>query len=297
MNKVCLNVLVGIPGVGKTTFCQNIQKCLILKGSSLKSIHICFDDFIKFDATIDLENNSFKGKRKRLLELLEQTIQAIKSNNSTQLEQVNALLSEEFQHKIAVNLAESSSNYLILIDDNMYYRSMRYQVFQIARRHGTGYFQTFFDVSLETAKSNNATRLNSVPEEVISRMFYKLEKPDARICRWEKHSVTLNNSSGELEIIFDTAMSCLEQPEIPIETNECKSPVEQSLVHKVDLLLRKAVGEMVKQQKNILNSGDTKLFAEGLLCKRKLLLDDLRAGLVEIDPELVTGEQIQNLLL
>ncbi|EDS35455.1 L-seryl-tRNA(Ser/Sec) kinase [Culex quinquefasciatus] len=146
----------------------------------------------------------------------------------------------------------------------MYYRSMRYQVFQIARRLGTGYFQTYLEVSLESAKSRNSKRSNAVPEEVISRMFYKLEKPDERIS--------------------------------PLEAHGTKNPVEQSFVHKVDLLLRKVVGEMIKQQKEMLNSGEVKLLAEGLLSKRKLLLEDLRAGLVEIDPERVTGEQIQTWL-
>ncbi|XP_039437343.1 L-seryl-tRNA(Sec) kinase [Culex pipiens pallens] len=295
MNKVCLNVLVGVPGAGKTTFCQRILDCLILKESSIRLIHICFDDFIKFDAKIDLEN-SFKGKRKRLLELLEEIIQSIKTTNPAKLKEINHILYEEFQQKVAIDLAEAPSNYLILIDDNMYYRSMRYQVFQIARRLGTGYFQTYFEVSLESAKSSNSKRSNAVPEEVISRMFYKLEKPDERICRWEKNTVILRNSSDELDIILNTTLNCLERPVEPLEAHGTKNPVEQSFVHKVDLLLRKVVGEMIKQQKEMLNSGEVKLLAEGLLSKRKLLLEDFRAGLVEIDPERVTGEQIQTWL-
>uniref|UniRef100_A0A1Q3FY61 L-seryl-tRNA(Sec) kinase n=1 Tax=Culex tarsalis TaxID=7177 RepID=A0A1Q3FY61_CULTA len=296
MNRVCLNVLVGIPGAGKTTFCQRIKEYLIAKESCLNSIHICFDDFIKFDAEIDLENTSFKSKRKRLLELLEQIIQVIKSKNLPQLEQVNNLLYDEFHHKITVNLAKTPSNYLILVDDNMYYRSMRFQVFQIARRLGTGYFQTFLDVSLDTARTRNSERSASVPEEVIARMFYKLEKPNERICRWERNSLILSNPSVELEIVLDTAMTCLENPVEPIETHKSKEPVEQSLVHKVDLLLRKTVGEMVKQQRESQIRGEIKLFAEGLLSRRKQLLEDLRAGLVEIDPELVSGEKIRTLL-
>uniref|UniRef100_A0A8D8NRU9 L-seryl-tRNA(Sec) kinase n=2 Tax=Culex pipiens TaxID=7175 RepID=A0A8D8NRU9_CULPI len=296
MNKVCLNVLVGVPGAGKTTFCQRILECLILKESSIRLIHICFDDFIKFDAKIDLENSSFKGKRKRLLELIEEIVQSIIITNQAKLEEINHILYEEFQQKVAIDLAETPSNYLILIDDNMYYRSMRYQVFQIARRLGTGYFQTYFHVNLESAKSRNSKRSNAVPEEVISRMFYKLEKPDERICRWEKNTITLNNSSGPIDIIFKTTLNCLERPVEPLKAHETTNPVEQSLVHKVDLMLRKVVGEMIKQQKESLNSGEVKLFAEGLLSKRKLALEDLRAGLVEIDPERVTGEQIQTWL-
>lgn len=296
MNKVCLNVLVGVPGAGKTTFCQRIQDCSIFKESSIRLIHICFDDFIKFDAKIDLENSSFKGKRKRLLELFEEIVQSIKTTNPAKLEHVKSILYEEFQQQVAIDSAETPSNYLILIDDNMYYRSMRYQVFQIARRLGTGYFQTYFEVSLDSAKSRNSKRSSSVPEEVISRMFYKLEKPDERICRWETNTIILSNSSDELDIIFKTTLKCFEQPVEPLETHETKNSVEQTHVHKVDLLLRKVVGEMIKQQKELLNSGEVKLFAEGLLSKRKLLLEDLRAGLVEIDPGRVTGEQIQTWL-
>lgn len=299
MNEVCLNVLVGIPGAGKTTYCQRIQEYLNVTYSSLKAIHICFDDFIKFDAAIDLENSSFRDKRKRFLELLEQFIQALNIIDFTNLEQINNVLHQEFNNKISINVPLTPLRYLILIDDNMYYRSMRYQIFQISRRLRTGYFQTFFNVSLETATARNRERANPVPEEVISRMFYKLEKPDENICKWENNTIILSNSSEEFQTILNQTIKCLENPVTPLETNQIsrETPVEQSLVHKVDLALRKAVGEMIKQQKELLNGDNIKLFAEGLLSKRKLFLEDLRAGTVEINPESITSQQLKALLL
>lgn len=298
MNKVCLNVLVGIPGAGKTTYCQRIQEYLNLASSSLKVVHICFDDFIKFDATIDLENSTFKCKRKLLLEQLEQLIQCLKDSSITQLEQLNKSLIQEFNCKFPIEMPQSPSKYLILVDDNMYYRSMRYQVFQIARRTITGYFQTFFNASLKSAMSRNRERPDPVPEEVISRMFYKLEKPNDNICKWEKNTINLNSLSIELEIVINRTIQCLEKPVEPLEISQnSNGPVEQSVVHKIDLLLRKAVGEMVKQQRELVSSDEIKHFAEGLLSKRKQLLEDLRAGLAEIDPEVVAGDHIKTLLL
>lgn len=299
MNKVCFNVLVGIPGAGKTTYCQRIQEHLNSTNSSLNAIHICFDDFIKFDATVDLENSSFKSKRKRLLEYLEQFINAIKVLDFSNFKQINNLLLQEFNNKIGLDIPKSHSNYLILIDDNMYYRSMRYHVFQIARRTTSGYFQTYFNVKLESAASRNLDRLNPVPTEVISRMFYRLEKPDEGICKWEKNTITLNASSEDVEIVLNQTLKCLENPIKPLENpvNSNESHVEQSIVHKVDLALRKIVGEIVKQQKELLSGNDIKLFADGLLCKRKLLLEDLRAGLVEINLETMYDAQLKLLLV
>ncbi|XP_065088148.1 L-seryl-tRNA(Sec) kinase [Ochlerotatus camptorhynchus] len=298
MNKICLHVLIGIPGAGKTTFCEGFQAYLLEKRSPARLIHVCFDRLIKIEDTFDLENGCFKEKRRQLLESLGKIIEGIKFNDQTCVDQVNEELTKIFNANISIDLDSTASGniYAIFLDDNMYYRSMRYEAFSLARKHGMGYLQSLFDVPLAEAKARNASRPNPIPEEIISRMWIKLEQPSWRFYKWERNTLELLGNSLEFEQLEQAILNCANNPESPLETKAEKQPVEQSVVHKVDLLLRKAVGDIMKNRKEIFNGKELKLLSDQLSVRRKTILDDLRAGLIEIDPECATNEQIQLLM-
>lgn len=298
MNKICLTVLVGIPGAGKTTFCQKFSAYLVEKSSAVGLIPICFDKFIKLDSSFDLESGCFKAKRRELLNCLEKLIEGVKFSDQECIDRVNEDLFEKFNANIPrdLDLTANEKLYAILIDDNMYYRSMRYEVFTMARKQGTGYVQMFFNVSLPEAKARNAARPNPIAEEIISRMWIKLERPNVSFYKWERNTLELLGNLGEFARLEQAIIDCGSNPEKPPEANAEKQPIEQSVVHKLDLLLRKAVGDVMKDRKKIVDDQELKLLSNHLSARKQVVLDEFRAGLLEIDPECATGEQIKLLL-
>ena len=100
--------------------------------------------------------------------------------------------------------SDGNAKHLVLVDDNMYYRSMRKRflkhilheyrprcvrttfclsVLKVARTFTTGFVSILIETSLETALKRNTFRegLRRVPEHVIHRMKEVIESPGKRI--------------------------------------------------------------------------------------------------------------------
>ncbi|KXJ71282.1 hypothetical protein RP20_CCG020948 [Aedes albopictus] len=179
----------------------------------------------------------------------------------------------------------------------MYYRSMRYEIVALARKYRVGFLQVHLEVPLEEAQTRNTTRSNPIPQEIISRMWIKLEKPNEQFYKWERNTVhlTVNYKLEEIMKIEEKVAQCANNPEHPIEQDIERELVEQSTLHKVDLLLRKAVSDIIKDRRLTLNGLDLKQLSEHLVSRRRTILNDFKMGLIEVDPQSTTNEQIQSL--
>ncbi len=87
--------------------------------------------------------------------------------------------------------------WVIIVDDNMQYRRMRYALYQLSRREGIGYATVYLDRPLRDALVLNSKRQTekgsvSVPPGVIEKMATVFEPPDGSRFSWEKHTVTLH---------------------------------------------------------------------------------------------------------
>ena len=78
--------------------------------------------------------------------------------------------------------AASGAAAVVVADDNNYYRSMRRQVYRAARDAGAAYVQVLLDPPLPVCLERNAARTGAacIPEEVVTRMHGRLERPDGR---------------------------------------------------------------------------------------------------------------------
>ncbi|KXJ82471.1 hypothetical protein RP20_CCG013389 [Aedes albopictus] len=295
MNKVCFVVMIGLPGAGKTTFCESFKE----KCSIIKVIHVCFDKFLRIGDNLDLETGQMKEKRRHFLEILGRLAEGIKLRNKIIFEEANEDLAKHFNENIQIDLDLQPTGKIfgIFLDDNMYYRSMRYGIVALARKYGAGFLQVHLDVSLEQAQTRNATRSNPIPQEIVSRMWIKLEKPNEQFYKWERNTVnlTVNYKLEEIMEIKEKIAQCANNPEHPIEQDVEREPVEQSTLHKVDLLLRKAVSDIIKDRRPTLNGLDLKQLSEHLMSRRRTILNDFKMGLIEVDPRSTTNEQIQSL--
>ncbi|XP_053682918.1 L-seryl-tRNA(Sec) kinase [Sabethes cyaneus] len=297
MSNVCINVLVGLPGVGKTTFCNEFQQYLLQKGSPIVLVKLTFDEFININSKQDLASGLYKTQRKQLLECIEMLVSAVRKRDSEAVHETNENLIKLFKTGVSVDMtvASPTAAYLFVLDDNMYYRSMRYEVLKIARKYNTGYFQTFFDVPVAVAIVRNAERSKPIPQDIILRMAIRLEKPNARFYRWETSCIFTNDPLNDFVKLEAAVIQYVNNPEKFLDGATSTQPVEQTIIHKLDLVLRRIVGDVIQSSRTLVTTEELKLLVEELNHKRKAILSDARNGLIEIDMDKPNQEHIRKL--
>lgn len=269
MNKLCIVVLVGLPASGKST--EALRICQHFNGNC---INIRYDDFLVVQSNKNLD---FKGFRERMLQLVDRLIFNLKNCSVDMIEdffKVNHLARPIHIHR--------NKNFVIIIDDNNYYCSMRHEMYKIAQKNEIGFLQIFFKITLENSlKANSKRHLDKcVPVDVITRMSLRLEPPNTKN-HWEKHFMEIDGGSidlNRLEIMVGDRVINFE--EIKHET-KVESPTN-SIIHEIDLILRKRITNLMKSISNDFR----KMYAEELNAKRKSLLDNLRNNIVNIPTDL-----------
>ncbi len=169
--------------------------------------------------------------------------------------------------------------WVIIVDDNMQYRRMRYALYQLSRREGIGYATVYLDMPLRDALVRNSRRQTekgsvAVPPGVIEKMATVFEPPDGNRFSWEKHTAILHPSGSDeqdcsdLNNFLETAL--LEVWQVVSETlkdtelyNSCHSKATQgqskvvdigtsgssSISHDVDLALRCKVSNFMQRER------------------------------------------------
>ncbi|KAF2903470.1 hypothetical protein ILUMI_02704 [Ignelater luminosus] len=214
MSKICLVVLMGLPGAGKTSLCNQLIKSLE-SNESYKTYTIEFDMLMQIT-----DENCYKELRKQVYASTEHIVESI-----------NSLLNEQ-------------NKYVIFIDDNMYYKSMRYEYYKLARKYETSFLQIHINILLETAISRNRKReqKHQVPKSVIQDMASKFEVPGKE--HWELNLITLHTPFEFSTEIFDEFVTlltkCFDKP-VYKKIDPKTGTLPQSRLQNIDILLRKIV--------------------------------------------------------
>ena len=168
-------------------------------------------------------------------------------------------------------------HHIIFLDDNMFYRSMRYSIFQLARRHECSYCQIFIDRDIDTLIERNGCRDASVSNETIYKMASLIENPNPIRNKWEMNTYVVkdNVNNGEL-LEFIRACSYY-----PYKNEEDKSEARaldrkqcyESFVHQLDQVLRKYISKEIKLKKD---TSSVKSLAELFNKAKKIFLDEVR---------------------
>ncbi|XP_065371657.1 L-seryl-tRNA(Sec) kinase [Calliphora vicina] len=265
MNRICLVALIGLPAAGKSSVCTYLRE---MDSLPFNILHLCYDYYVNFNLDSPTQ---YKEQRDKLLKSLSTIIQTFNvSNNLTaELIGIKSLYSDH-QQKDAV----------ILCDDNHYYRSMRYKLYQLAREHGIGYCQIYLESSIAVSLKRNSLRsvATKVPTDVIVQMSKRLEAPNAGAHKWEENTLIVQNLNLNRNIsknIISHIIQFLDKPVQPLQLSVAKSKTPQSIVHDLDLLMRKRI--------NILMSSkleeNKKLLAKILNDKRKEILKEFQLNL------------------
>ncbi|XP_077992512.1 L-seryl-tRNA(Sec) kinase-like [Glandiceps talaboti] len=328
--KGCVVVLCGLPGSGKTKFAKELNFPAEFYPATV--YHICYDDFIPNNINFELcqvsnqettnqsEVVTWKQLRNTLVHCIENMVarnqgcSASPESTTSHLSQVqvsmakndgNPLIKEQFEQKLKDkmyryghhgNLDESSDEIctLYIIDDNMFYRSMRYEYFQLARKYNLGFCQVYLHCPLEIAIQRNQQRPEPIPYKTMVAMETKLEVPDTKKYPWETKSVEIDvmETKDAREKVFDIIRLALSDPVPPLEVEDMaeKEAASEanaaSIVHQADQVLRKCIADTMKKAKVSPPPGikmNLKRLGKQLSALKNEILEDIKNHKIHLD--------------
>ncbi|XP_037353924.1 L-seryl-tRNA(Sec) kinase isoform X2 [Talpa occidentalis] len=306
--KLALCVLCGLPAAGKSTFARALS-CRLRREQAWAVGVVAYDDVMPEaflpEASAPPLPSQWKLLRQELLRYLEHFLNGVIHGGQVSVPPTRTeVMWEDFitclkdQDLISSAAAKAPSGYfltktavsrplLLILDDNFYYQSMRYEVYQLARKYSVGFCQLFFDCSLETCLERNGQRPRAVPAETIHLMGRKIEKPNPEKNAWERNSLTIQSTvcSSEASLkLTDLLLTALENPVKCVVDNVEQKETDRvicstNMLHQADQTLRRIVSQMMKEAKDEqVPPYNLKLLAEELNKLKAEFLEDLKQG-------------------
>ncbi|CAB1344020.1 unnamed protein product [Coregonus sp. 'balchen'] len=250
--RTCLCVLCGLPAAGKSTLARAVNSHTVERG--WRSAVISYDDLIPDDAfnvkevedeedmTRPQTQTKWKLHRQAVLQCVEQFLQS-----PTELGQLTPNAYQIDQRRLASSPSRRSGlrdaypspldgpppppPLVILLDDNFYYPSMRYEVYQLARKHSVGFCQVYVQCPVEACVRRNQLRPQPLPSDVIVEMAKRMEPPNPRRNPWEQNSVTLDSKDHftieYIQRLVKVISTALENPLSPVQDNTERKEVDR----------------------------------------------------------------------
>lgn len=191
-------------------------------------------------------------------------------------------------------------SWVVLVDDNMQYSSMRHEYCQLAKRYEIGFCILHLSCPVEEAMARNGMREeNKVAEHIILTMHERFEVPDPAKRPWEKYSLTVSTETSiDLPAILDLARQARADPQRPEpEENEEEKDANRficstNVVHQADQILRRCLSHAMASAKDSGSSKDElKRLATDLARHRTSILAGMRNGdiMLPFDPGVDIG--------
>ncbi|CAM4712782.1 unnamed protein product [Leuciscus chuanchicus] len=314
--RACLCVLCGLPAAGKSRLAHELRSHA--HGLGWMTLLVTYDELIP---ARDWQETEWKQHRKTVLMCLEKFLQQTHILSSAQTHtlsstQTHTLSNQTQTHTLSTHtLSESadgiwmrfqqmvqqqrvshththSQSLVLLLDDNFYYQSMRFQIHQLARKYGVGFCQVFLHCPLQVCVQRNRQRSQRVPEEVLVQVCERMEPPNESRNRWEQQSLTLDGSESiadqDLQKLMDLLASALENPLRPVQDVFLESQQKEadrricasSALHRADQTCRRLVSHAVASAREAQASPDVlKALAKELNELKTRFLQDLKKDL------------------
>ena len=299
--KGCILLMCGLPSSGKTLLTNNLvnhsklNPILFKSQSNVVFYKISIDELIPISeqySKIQTESGFWKKFRHNLRIATNLFINQLIDNKLT----VNEIIDENVSSLLGSikrqnNLSENNlfdnkcEYFVVIIDDNFYYKSMRYEFFQTSKKLCLGFAIIMINCSLELSLNRNQNRSEDkrLPEDVIIKMNERFECPKPEGFEFRTHfifadSFDYNIAEELIEFIVDSIDN-------PIIYSTIRSPIEEdirrtlniesknNLIHKIDCILRQIINEIIVQ------SFDKKSIAKTLNESKKCLLNDLKKSI------------------
>lgn len=318
---ICLCVLCGLPGAGKSTLARTLSSYTQNKGWGI--FILSYDDIIPDDAfEIKGENASFtdtqsswKLYRQEVLQCLDAFV---RNGNAPQhaswakrgdwdtwarfsrsVEDQQVFKTSEHSRPQMSHL--TSEPLVVLLDDNFYYPSMRYEVYQLARKYSLGFCQLYLQCPLNACLTRNRMRSCPLPDEVILEMAKRIEPPNPGKNQWEQNSLTLTSTFSypqqDIDLLIQMIGKALEKPLSPIQDNAEQKEADRqccatSILHQADQACRRLVSQAMKDAKEFKRGEiNMKTLAAELKQLKTKFLEDLRKQAIQGYP-ICPGETV-----
>ncbi|XP_062959078.1 L-seryl-tRNA(Sec) kinase isoform X1 [Cynocephalus volans] len=302
-----LCVLCGLPAAGKSTLARALRHRLRQQRGWAVGV-VAYDDVMPdafLDGASERTPSCWKLLRQELLKYLEYFLMAVINGcqmsappNRTEAmwESFTTCLKDqdlifpaahEAQSCYLLTKTAASRPLLLVLDDNFYYQSMRYEVYQLARKYSLGFCQIFLDCPLETCLQRNGQRPQALPDETIYLMGKRIEKPNPEKNAWEQNSLTIQSPACSSETsleVTDLLLIALENPVKYVEDNMEQKETDRiicstNILHKADQTLRRIVSQTMKEAKDEqVLPYNLKLLAEELNKLKAEFLEDIKQG-------------------
>ena len=289
-NKTCIFtfLICGIPGIGKSYFCQKLIKDIEEKNKKNFEIY-----YLSFDK-----------------------IENINENNYLQFQQMRDDFLIIFNEKINYCLENlNHKNYMILLDDNFFLKSMRKKIynsfidkiFQFEKNDNYNFFYSEIFLkcnNLEFVLNNNKKRKEKIPENIIKRMNEIFEYESPYIKNTNQKIILIENEKS-LENFDFTEILKFEN------TIERKNNIEKKIIEKnnkaklidnIEIIIRKKISQIMKEKKNKKEGKNISLKKKEFMkeISNYILLkecsnENLKVFLKNNDiNEIITNEQLKN---
>ena len=237
-NKTCIFtfLICGIPGIGKSYFCQKLIKDIEEKNKKNFEIY-----YLSFDK-----------------------IENINENNYLQFQQMRDDFLIIFNEKINYCLENlNHKNYMILLDDNFFLKSMRKKIynsfidkiFQFEKNDNYNFFYSEIFLkcnNLEFVLNNNNKRKEKIPENIIKRMNEIFEYESPYIKNTNQKIILIENEKSLENFDFNEILK-FENP-IERKNNIEKKIIEKNnkakLIDNIEIIIRKKISQIMKEKKN-----------------------------------------------
>jgi tRNA uridine 5-carbamoylmethylation protein Kti12 len=263
--------LIGIPASGKSSLSHVISRMSAENSLNANVITLNFDELLEIDFG-RISDGDYKKSRENLIARIEAMIRSLTSEPETS-KWAPLIAKLRVPSKFITISGPGNPHTLVILDDNNYYRSMRQRARQLSKNCKCEHFQIFAKSAASDAIERNKRRESAVDVAVIEKMFNDMETP-----------INARTISVEIERLDEEAFLCqlrdrIERPEELTEEACVRVPQDQSIVHEVDLMTRKEVGELIKE-----GGGDGNLrdISSRLSEKRKEFMNDVRSGKMEL---------------
>ena len=211
-----------VSGAGKTYLAN---QCLQFLGTNLDLHVVSYDNHIEPESDLNIE--SWKKRRYRVYFKVKELVLNLKSMTTQHIKR---------------------KPHVIIIDDNMFLKSMRYSYFQLAREMSVGFCQLHVTTSLDTCLDRIRLRnfsdhsMVKVEDSTIIQMAGKFDVPDGSKNYWEKNSLSVTTDDINYTNLFDFLVSNSRNPVCPnVEKTTKEVRGFDSFSHQADLLMRRLI--------------------------------------------------------